>query len=97
MAVVQSYALGALREGMSYVSGMEIVCQTPDIVKQLFSLVDEEGKQRQQQRKQSSTTTTTGKNILRALIFFLQLLVFAVAVWSCCSFCAATVKTALNS
>jgi hypothetical protein len=40
---VQSYALASLREGMSYIAGMEIVCQTADIVNQLFSLLDQEG------------------------------------------------------
>ncbi len=35
----------ALREGMSYVLGMNEVCTKPDIIKELFGLVDssEEG------------------------------------------------------
>ncbi len=37
---VQSYALSALREGMSYVLGMEEVCNTPDIVEQLYRQID---------------------------------------------------------
>ncbi|KYQ90479.1 actin binding protein [Tieghemostelium lacteum] len=36
----QTYALGALRACLEYISGMDIITKTPLLIKQLFSLVD---------------------------------------------------------
>ncbi|EGG14163.1 actin binding protein [Cavenderia fasciculata] len=36
----QTYALGALRACLEYVSGMDIITKTPALIKQLFALVD---------------------------------------------------------
>ncbi len=39
---LRSYALGTLREAMSYVSGMEAVCETEGVVKLLYFMMGED-------------------------------------------------------